>query len=174
MAGADTAEGEKSTARKESPALHITTQPDALSELHEEDKYLHGRALVLMTLSLMVGVFTVALDNSIIFTAISVITTDVDSLSDVTWNGSVYLLAQMSFQPTFGKAYTFFNLKWVWLGSGLLFEAGSVICAAAPNSPAFITGQAVAGLGAAELFCGALIIMAQMSRCKSARCCWAL
>lgn len=64
MAGADTAEGEKSTARNESPALHTTTQSDGLSELHEEDKYLHGRALVLMTLSLMVGVFTVALDNS--------------------------------------------------------------------------------------------------------------
>ncbi|GFF73977.1 hypothetical protein IFM47457_03522 [Aspergillus lentulus] len=53
MAGADTAEGEKSTARNESPALHTTTQSDALSKLHEEDKYLHGRALVLMTLSLM-------------------------------------------------------------------------------------------------------------------------
>ncbi|KAF4206912.1 hypothetical protein CNMCM8927_004247 [Aspergillus lentulus] len=54
MAGADTAEGEKSTARNESPALHTTTQSDALSKLHEEDKYLHGRALVLMTLSLMI------------------------------------------------------------------------------------------------------------------------
>jgi hypothetical protein len=66
MAGADTAEGEKSTARKESPALHTTTQPDTLSELHEEHKYLHGHTLVSMALSLMVGVFTVALDNSII------------------------------------------------------------------------------------------------------------
>jgi MFS family permease len=78
------------------------------------------------------------------------------------WYVSVYLLAQMSFQPTFGNAYTFFNLKWVWLGSGLLFEAGSVICAAAPNSPVFITGRAVAGLGAAGLFCGAMIIMSQI------------
>lgn len=68
----------------------------------------------------------------------------------------------MSFQPTFGKLYTFFNLKWVYLGALALFEAGSVICAAAPNSPSFIVGRAVAGLGAAGLFCGGLIIMTQI------------
>lgn len=34
--------------------------------VQEEDTYLHGLPLVLMTLSLMVGVLMIALDNSII------------------------------------------------------------------------------------------------------------
>ena len=36
---------------------------------------------------------------------------------------------------------------------------GSIICAAAPNSPAFICGRAFAGLGAAGLLQGALAII---------------
>ncbi|KNB08869.1 hypothetical protein FOXG_20080 [Fusarium oxysporum f. sp. lycopersici 4287] len=49
----------------------------------EEDNYLHGLPLVLMSLSLMVGVLMIALDNSIIATAIPKITSKFDSLGDV-------------------------------------------------------------------------------------------
>jgi len=41
----------------------------------------------------------------------------------------------------------------------VVFEIGSAICGAAPNSVAFIWGRAVAGLGAAGLFNGALIML---------------
>lgn len=68
----------------------------------------------------------------------------------------------MSFQPTFGKMYTFFNLKWIYLGAGVLFEVGSIICAAAPNSATFILGRAVAGFGASGLYCGSMIIITQI------------
>ncbi|KAJ4258182.1 hypothetical protein NW762_008328 [Fusarium torreyae] len=131
-------------------------------EQEEDDTYLHGLPLVLMTLSLMVGVLMIALDNSIISTAIPKITSKFDSLGDVAWYGSAYLLTQMSFQPTFGKVYTFFNLKWIFLGSTVIFEGGSVLCAAAPSSPAFIIGRAVAGFGAAGLSCGAMIITSKI------------
>ncbi|KAF9894165.1 hypothetical protein FE257_009138 [Aspergillus nanangensis] len=139
-----------------------SSQPDDLDEQTDEDQYLHGRALVFMVLSLMVAVLIIALDGSIISTAIPVITTEFNSLNDVAWYGSIYLLAQMSFQPTFAKSYTFFNQKWVYLGAGVLFEVGSVICAAAPNSTAFIVGRAVAGLGAAGIFAGGMIILSRI------------
>ncbi|KAF5721321.1 major facilitator superfamily transporter [Fusarium globosum] len=130
--------------------------------VHGEDIYLHGLPLVLMILSLMVGVLMIALDNSIIATAIPKITSKFDSLGDVAWYASAYLLTQMSFQPTFGKIYTFFNLKWVYLISSIIFEGGSILCAAAPSSAAFIIGRAIAGLGAAGIFCGAMIIISKI------------
>lgn len=43
-----------------------------------------------------------------------------------------------------------------------LFEIGSVICGAAPNSIAFIIGRAIAGLGGAGIFSGVTIIMITM------------
>ena len=39
------------------------------------------------------------------------------------------------------------------------FEVGSAICGAAPNSTALIIGRAIAGIGSAGLFSGALIIL---------------
>lgn len=41
-----------------------------------------------------------------------------------------------------------------------IFELGSFICGIAPNSTALIVGRAIAGLGSAGIFSGALIIVA--------------
>ena len=58
-----------------------------------------------------------------------------------------------------GRVYTFYNPKWVFINSIALFEVGSAICGAAPNSTAFIIGRAVAGTGSSGIFSGAIIII---------------
>ncbi|OBT83087.1 hypothetical protein VE02_08593 [Pseudogymnoascus sp. 03VT05] len=125
-----------------------------------ETKYLTGLPLHLLGLALMASIFMIALDLSIITTAIPKIATRFNSLGDVGWYGSAYLLAQMAFQPSFGKIYTYFDLKLTFMTSIAIFEVGSVVCAAAPSSMAFIIGRAVAGFGAAGIFCGGLVIVA--------------
>lgn len=40
------------------------------------------------------------------------------------------------------------NVKTTFMMAILLFEIGSAICGAAPNSIAFIIGRAIAGIGA--------------------------
>lgn len=71
-----------------------------------------------------------------------------------------YLLTTAAFQLLFGKFYTFYSIKWVFLTAIGIFEVGSVVCGAAPNSNALIVGRAIAGLGCAGIFSGALIIVA--------------
>lgn len=68
------------------------------------------------------------------------------------------MLMACSFQLFIGRLYTFYSAKMVFLACILLFEIGSVICGAAPNSPAFIVGRAIAGLGAAGIFGGAIVL----------------
>lgn len=76
-------------------------------------------------------------------------------------NANPKLIAAIgAFQLFFGKLYTFFSIKWVYLSAILIFEIGSVVCGAAPNSVALIIGRAVAGIGAAGVFSGALVIVA--------------
>jgi len=58
-----------------------------------------------------------------------------------------------------GRLYTMFNPKSVYLTALVVFEIGSAVCGAAPNSKAFIVGRAIAGLGCAGLFQGSIIIM---------------
>lgn len=71
-----------------------------------------------------------------------------------------YLLTTASFTLFFGRLYTHFNLKLIYLCAIGVFEIGSLICGVAPNSVAFIVGRAIAGLGSAGLFSGALLIIA--------------
>jgi MFS family permease len=101
-----------------------------------------------------------ALDNTIVATAIPKITDHFQSLDDVGWYGSAYLLTTAGFQLLFGKFYTFFSIKWVYITAISFFELGSLICGVAPTSNALIVGRAIAGIGAAGIFSGALIIIA--------------
>lgn len=41
----------------------------------------------------------------------------------------------------------------------IVFEVGSVVCAAAPTSKAFIVGRAIAGLGSGGIFAGSTVIL---------------
>lgn len=76
------------------------------------------------------------------------------------WYGSAYLLCTCAFQLFFGKLYSVYSLKWVYLSAITIFEIGSLVCGVAPTSTALIVGRAVAGLGSAGIFSGALIIIA--------------
>ncbi|KAK0637050.1 major facilitator superfamily domain-containing protein [Bombardia bombarda] len=74
--------------------------------------------------------------------------------------GSGYLLPTCAFQLLSGKLYSRYSAKWIFLGALFIFEVGSLITAVAPSSPVFIFGRAVAGVGAAALFTGSLVIIA--------------
>lgn len=98
-------------------------------------------------------------DNTIIATAIPRITDQFQAIEHVGWYGSAYLLTTCAVQLIFGKLYTFYSAKWVYLFAIFLFEVGSLVCGATPNSVGLILGRAVAGLGAAGVFSGALLII---------------
>ncbi|KAB5522841.1 major facilitator superfamily domain-containing protein [Coniochaeta sp. 2T2.1] len=123
-------------------------------------EYPQGMKLFLINLALCLAVFLMSLDNAIIATAIPKITDQFNSLQDVGWYGSAYMLTTAALQLLFGRIYTFFSIKWMFLVAIGFFELGSLICGVAPNSVALIIGRAIAGIGAAGLFSGALIILA--------------
>ncbi|KAJ0121621.1 hypothetical protein J7T55_008787 [Diaporthe amygdali] len=125
----------------------------------EDTNYATGLKLFFITLALCLAVFLMALDQSIIATAIPKITNDFNSLDDVGWYGSAYLLTTASLQLLFGKFYTFLNIKWVFLTAIGIFELGSLICGVAQNSITFIIGRAIAGVGSAGMFSGGLLII---------------
>jgi Major Facilitator Superfamily len=137
----------------------VTASSDGAPGEDDESKYPKGPKLYLLTFGLSMSTFVIALDNTIIATAIPRITTVFNSLNDVGWYGSAYLLTTTSLQPSFGKVYTYFNIKWTYIIAIIIFEAGSVLCAAAQNSRMLIIGRAVAGVGAAAIFSGGMTIV---------------
>ncbi|KAI1162533.1 MFS general substrate transporter [Nemania serpens] len=140
-----------------------TQNGDTLQPTETRDdgtEYPKGVKLALISAALCLSVFLIALDNSIIATAIPSITDAFHSLPDVGWYGSAYLLTTAALQLLFGKFYTYLSLKWVYLTAIFIFEIGSLICGVAQNSVTLIIGRAIAGLGSAGLFSGALLILA--------------
>ncbi|KAK2750065.1 hypothetical protein FQN57_004557 [Myotisia sp. PD_48] len=130
------------------------------TETQKEQAALSKAQIVPLSAALAIAVFCVALDNTIISTAIPKITDRFEELSDVGWYGSAYLLTNCTFQLVFGKLYSVFHIKWTFMFALAIFEIGSVVCAAAPTSDALIIGRALAGVGAGGLFSGTLIIIA--------------
>lgn len=139
-----------------------STVRDSSNSGNEEDPP-NPSLLVLCTVmcALCIAIFCVALDNTIIATAIPHITREFNSLDQIGWYGSSYFLTLCSFQLPFGRIYGLLNPKWLFLLTLSIFEIGSLVCALAQSSISFIAGRAVAGLGAAGLTCGALTIIAQ-------------
>jgi MFS family permease len=121
-----------------------------------ESNYATGWKLAAIILSLQLTNFCIAIDNTIIATAIPRITDHFNSLGDVGWYGSAYLLFVSAFQLFFGRLYNILSMKWTFISCVFLFEIGSLISATAPTSAALIAGRAVSGFGASGVFTGAL------------------
>ncbi|KAK5046733.1 hypothetical protein LTR84_007494 [Exophiala bonariae] len=147
---------EKNLENEKEPEIDVEDNPEA----EDESNYPHGIKLYSLIAALCLAVFLVALDQTIIATAIPKITDRFNSIADIGWYGSAYFLTSTALQPSFGRIYKVFQIKWVFLGAILVFELGSLICAVAPSSTALIIGRAIAGIGVGGIFSGALVIIA--------------
>ncbi|PLB48605.1 putative efflux pump antibiotic resistance protein [Aspergillus steynii IBT 23096] len=108
------------------------------------------------------SLFLVALDRTIVATAIPRITDEFNSLGDIGWYGSAYMLTGAASQSLFGRIYKIYHTKWVFLTSVVVFEVGSAICGAAPSSNALIAGRAIAGFASAAIFSGCMLVVIGM------------
>ncbi|CAH0028936.1 unnamed protein product [Clonostachys rhizophaga] len=127
-------------------------------------EYPKGSHLVLVTTALVLSVFLVALDQTIVGTAIPKITDEFKGLQYVSWYGTAYFMTSAGFQSSWGKVPIYFNLKYSFLVAMLVFELGSLICGVAPTATAFIVGRAIAGLGCAGITTCAMTIIVLSSR----------
>ena len=88
-----------------------TSKSTAENNEEEDSNYPHGAKLWVILLALCLSVFLVALDQTIIATAIPKITDHFNSIQDIGWYGSSYLLTATALQPTFGRIYTIFSVS---------------------------------------------------------------
>lgn len=112
----------------------------------EQPQYPGAAKLTLIISSLCLAIFLVALDQTIIAPALGAITAQFQSVKDIGWYGSSYLLTTTALQPMYGTIYKYFNVKIAYLTAVFIFEIGSLISAVAPSSVAFIVGRAIAGV----------------------------
>ncbi|KAL4939362.1 hypothetical protein BDV06DRAFT_231092 [Aspergillus oleicola] len=146
--------------RPDAPQSEPSDASTTSKQLSDEPQYPGKLKLACILLGLNLSMFLVGLDNTILSSAIPQITDRFQALSDVGWYASAYLLTNCSFQLFWGKLYTFYVVKWVYLAALFLFELGSLICAVSPSSTALIVGRAIAGVGAGGVTNGSFLLIA--------------
>ncbi|WP_194818151.1 MDR family MFS transporter [Nocardia sp. XZ_19_385] len=104
------------------------------------------RGAVLGALMLSTGL--VALDSTIIATAILTITQNLGGFAQFPWLFSIYLLAQAVTVPIYGKLADTFGRKPVLLFGIAVFALGSLLCGLATSMVGLIIFRAIQGLGA--------------------------
>ncbi|CCH87833.1 Major facilitator permease [Modestobacter italicus] len=101
-----------------------------------------------MLIGVMLSTAVVAIDATVIATAVPSVVADLGGFAEFPWLFSVYLLAQAVTVPVYGKLADVFGRKPVMLFGLGLFLLGSVLCGLAWDMGALIAFRAVQGLGA--------------------------
>ena len=101
-----------------------------------------------MLIGVMLSTALVAVDATIIATAVPSVVAELGGFRQFPWLFSVYLLAQAVTVPVYGKLADVFGRKPVMLVGIGLFLLGSILCGAAWSIGALIAFRAVQGLGA--------------------------
>ncbi|KAF3763010.1 putative MFS transporter [Cryphonectria parasitica EP155] len=133
--------------------------PDLSQSVAETSTAIHGPRLWLLIAGMMLGVYLVGLDTTMLATVIPTLTDYFGTISDVSWYGTSYVIVACVFIPLVGRIFTLFRDKFIYLTFMVIFLIGSIICAVSTSSSVFILGRAVNGLGSAGLITGALLVI---------------
>ncbi|KAI9239477.1 MAG: major facilitator superfamily-domain-containing protein [Podila humilis] len=120
------------------------------------------RQFVLIIIALSLNVFLASLDQIIVSTSIPAITREFQTLGDISWLGTAYMMTATATQPLYGKFSDIFGRKTTMLFANILFLVGSAICGWANSMTVLIVGRGVAGIGAGGLMAMVFIIMSDM------------
>ncbi|HKN53433.1 MAG TPA: MDR family MFS transporter [Amycolatopsis sp.] len=101
--------------------------------------------------AIMLCTSLVALDSTIIATAVPSVVRDLGGFSQFPWLFSIYLLTQAVTVPLYGKFADVLGRRPVMFFGITLFLIGSVLCGAAWSMPVLIIARAVQGIGAGAI-----------------------
>ncbi|KAJ7675215.1 major facilitator superfamily domain-containing protein [Mycena rosella] len=125
---------------------------------------LTGKKLAVVFVALLLSLLLIALDQTILSTALPRIASDFNSFTLQGWVASSFVLAQTVFILFYGQILRIFPAKWILVSAITIFEIGSLLCGVSQNVNQLIAGRTVSGLGAAGIFVAMIQIISQATR----------
>src|SRR5699024_7995384 len=102
-------------------------------------------------LALILSMALVAMDTTIVATAVPQVVADLGGFTQIGWVFSVYLLAQTVTIPIYGKLADLYGRKPILVFGVSVFLLGSLLSALAWNMVALIVFRAIQGFGAGSI-----------------------
>lgn len=155
---------EKHTAGSDSSDSDSTKRDSESGSVSKEDTELPTRKMqgvtwVLVVISILSSLFFFSLDNTIVAVVQPQIIGRFNSLDKLPWLVVAYVLGSVSMALFWGRLYTLFDAKILYLVGLFLFQAGSALCGAAPTMNILIVGRTLCGAGGAGLYIGVLSLL---------------
>ncbi|MFN2540456.1 MAG: MDR family MFS transporter [Mycobacteriales bacterium] len=98
--------------------------------------------------AIMLTTALIALDSTVIATAVPTVVRDLGGFSQFPWLFSVYLLTQAVTVPIYGKLADIFGRKPLLVFGVVVFVISSLLCGVAWSMPTLIAARALQGIGA--------------------------
>jgi MFS family permease len=112
------------------------------------------------------SIFLYALDATIVADLQTVLVNEFSGIDKFSWLSVGLLLGATTTNMVWGRIYTQFNSKWLYIFNVFLFEAGSAICGSAPNIDTLIVGRVICGVGGSGLYVGVMTLIAATTTIK--------
>lgn len=154
--------GERDPEKHSQEVPQEAPQSDSLVE-SEPGRKIQGLPWVIICVSLYITCFLYGLDTTIAADVQGSVIQTFGHVSQIAWIGAGFPLGSVCVILFLGTLFTTFNMKWVYIGTVILFEAGSALCGGAPTMSALIVGRVIAGAGGSGIYLGSLQYFAVMT-----------
>lgn len=137
-------------------------QPIHRAASHPSHQPLSHAEIRTIIIGIMLAMLLAALDQTIIATALPTIGRELGDLEHLPWVVTVYLLTSTAVTPLYGKFSDSHGRRVTMLIGIVVFIAGSIACAVAPNMLVLILARGLQGLGGGGLVALAQTIVADL------------
>lgn len=120
------------------------------------------RTKILAVFGLLLTLFLVSLDQTVVGTAMPRIIADLRGFELYAWVTTVYLLTETAVIPLAGKLGDMYGRKWISLAGVVIFLLSSWMCGFAPDMWWLIIARGVQGIGAGAIFSSVFTLIADV------------
>ncbi len=124
--------------------------------------HISTRQKVIVMLAVMSGLFLVALDQTIIATALGAITEEFNSFSSLGFIVTAYLLTSTIMVPLAGKLSDMYGRRPILISGVIIFTLGSLFSGMAPSIEWLIAARAFQGIGGGMIMANAFTIVGDL------------
>jgi EmrB/QacA subfamily drug resistance transporter len=134
---------------------------DAYAERREVQPLTH-RETLLIVFGVLLPTFMGSLDQTILASALPTIGRELGDVHSLPWLITAYLLASTATIPLYGKIADIHGRRFTLRIAILIYLAGSLVCALAPNMLVLILGRVLHGLGGGGLSSMGMIVLGDL------------
>ncbi|KAI8629003.1 MFS general substrate transporter [Xylariaceae sp. FL1651] len=128
---------------------------------NDENEEISGWSFYVLIVVIIMAALVIALNGTVLGTAIPSITAEFKTVDDVGWYAAAYLVTTCVMSPLVGRLCKGFAPKAVFVWFVAIFEVGSLIAALAPSSSVLVLARGISGVGGSGIVNGAQAIIAE-------------